>query len=253
MRNLLAIAALLAVASAYGLGVGDKAPPLKVAAFVKGKAVNLKKGVHVVEFWATWCGPCKVSIPHLTQMAKTYRGKVDFTGVSVLENGHNQLGQVRRFVAGMGSKMDYNVAFDGPGKAMELGYLKAAGQEGIPAAFLIKDGTILWIGHPMDSLDKVIDRVLAGSFNVHAAKAEAERHAASDAAETRRQDAEDAAMASAIAAFKRKDTEAGLKELDKIDVSRDMQLAHMVLMKRFYVFAYKGDPRLREVADKLIA
>jgi len=249
----LAIASLLTALSGPSLNVGDHAPPLKVAAIVKGKAVNLNKGIHVVEFWATWCAPCQQSIPHLTDMAKKYREKVDFTGVSISESGENQLGHVREFVAKMGSKMGYNVAFDGPAKAMDLGYMKAAGQDGIPTAFLIQDGTILWIGHPMGALEGVIDRVLAGSFDVATAKKEAVRRANQLADDEKKSAEQDAKMAPAKAAFGRKDFELGLRELDKIDTSRDAALADRVLMKRFYVLAFLGDPRLPEVARKVVA
>ena len=69
------------------LKVGDAAPQLKVAKWVKGTPItNLKDGkIHVVEFWATWCGPCRVSIPHLTELAAKYKGKVDFVGVDSFE------------------------------------------------------------------------------------------------------------------------------------------------------------------------
>jgi thiol-disulfide isomerase/thioredoxin len=60
-------------------------PPLKVAKWIKGKPVQrFEPGkVYVVEFWATWCGPCRRSIPHLTELAKKFKGKVTFIGVSI--------------------------------------------------------------------------------------------------------------------------------------------------------------------------
>ena len=74
-------------AQAEGLGLGDPAPPLTVSKFVKGTKVDkFEPGkIYVVEFWATWCGPCKVSIPHLTELQEKQKD-VTFIGVSVWEN-----------------------------------------------------------------------------------------------------------------------------------------------------------------------
>ncbi len=159
------------------LGVGSSAPALKVAKWVKGTPVKaFEKGkVYVVEFWATWCGPCKVSIPHLTDMAKKYKGKATFTGVSVWETQGDDkstayMTKVADFVKTMGAKMNYNVAVDGVERTMAKTWMEAAEQDGIPTAFVIgRQGKVVWIGHPMDGLDEVLDQVVADKFD--AAKA----------------------------------------------------------------------------------
>ena len=138
ITSLLVIASVQSFAS-QELTVGDKAPALKVANWVKGKPVNLGKGSYtVVEFWATWCGPCKQSIPHLSDMANAYKGKVNFVGVSVWESKPiDYTTKVPAFVKEMGSKMNYNVATDTSDQHMAKQWLQAAGENGIPSAFLI--------------------------------------------------------------------------------------------------------------------
>jgi thiol-disulfide isomerase/thioredoxin len=170
------------------LKVGNPAPPLKVAGWVKGTPVKkFDKGkVYVVEFWATWCGPCKVSIPHLTEMAKQFKGKVTFVGVSVWESSPDDYdSKVPQFVKDMGDKMDYNVAIDdaeGQKGTMAQSWMMAAGQNGIPCAFIIgKKGTIEWIGHPMGGLDKVLEQVVADKFDATGAADEREKKDAEQA------------------------------------------------------------------------
>jgi thiol-disulfide isomerase/thioredoxin len=144
---------------------GSDAPDIKVSRWVKGYGPRKFEAgkVYVVEFWATWCPPCRTTIPHLTEMARAYEGKVTFIGVSVWEQGSGQAleDNVDAFVRSMGDKMDYLVARDTATGFMAKKWMKAARQNGIPAAFLVDgNGKIAWIGHPMDSMEKEIDRVL---------------------------------------------------------------------------------------------
>lgn len=161
------------VAKAVPLTIGSPAPKLPVAEWVKGKPVSLADGkVHVIEFWATWCGPCKTSIPHLTELAKKYTGKADFTGVSVWERGDDVPGKVKNFVTTMGAQMDYHVARDDAKGTIAETWMKAASQNGIPTAFVVdKTGTVVWIGHPMDGLDEAVGKVVAGTYDIKAAAA----------------------------------------------------------------------------------
>lgn len=170
---------LVALASAWTanrsqaqtLGVGDRAPELQLGAFVKGEPIKAFEAgkTYVVEFWATWCGPCRASIPHLTELQKK-NPEVAFLGVSVLED---QPGGVAPFVKEMGEKMAYRVALDavpngkeGDDGAMVRSWMKPAGQGGIPTAFIVnRDGTIAWIGHPME-MDQPLQKILAGEWNL---------------------------------------------------------------------------------------
>ena len=163
-----------AAAFAGDLSIGSPAPKLTVKSFVKGEPVaKFQKGkLYVVEFWATWCGPCKTSIPHLTELQKKYKN-VKFIGVSVFEQ---QQSLVVPFVKQMGGKMNYAVAMDsvpagqsGQNGLMAVNWMKAADQEGIPTAFIVdKDGTIAWIGHPME-MGEPLEKVVAGKWDKKAA------------------------------------------------------------------------------------
>ncbi|CAN5580712.1 hypothetical protein BH11ARM2_BH11ARM2_38810 [soil metagenome] len=166
----LALLVVGAAKAADELTVGMKAPELKVAKWVKGDPItSFEPGkVYVVEFWATWCGPCKVSIPHLSEMAQKYKDRVSFTGVSIWETKKEDYDtKVPAFVQTMGDKMGYNVATDDdtPG-TMAKTWMAAAGENGIPSAFVVdQQGQIAWIGHPMSNLDEVLDKVLAGTWD----------------------------------------------------------------------------------------
>ncbi|MCB0827045.1 MAG: redoxin domain-containing protein [Armatimonadetes bacterium] len=173
----LAVAAMSAASLASAFGVGDPAPALKTGDWVKGRKYDkFEKGkVYVVEFWATWCGPCKTSIPHLTEMAKANKD-VKFLGVSVWEEGGPNKDGVQKFVKDMGATMDYNVAIDTTENTMATTWMEAADQNGIPTAFIIKDGMVAWIGHPME-MEEPLKQVKSKDFDITKAKEAANKEA----------------------------------------------------------------------------
>jgi thiol-disulfide isomerase/thioredoxin len=173
-----ALAALVALtinANAATLGVGDAAPALKVSKWVKGGAVSglQSNKTYVVEFWATWCVPCRQSIPHLTELAHHYTN-VTFIGMDVFEQGEDKEATVNKFIKQVGDKMDYHVAMDTDDSFMADNWLKAADQNGIPTAFLVQNGKIIWIGHPMGGLEDSLKEVTAGKFDVEKSKKRSE-------------------------------------------------------------------------------
>lgn len=160
--------------SAQTLKPGDDAPALSVSKWLNGKEVaKFEKGtVYVIECWATWCGPCVQSMPHVSALNTKMKDKnVVVIGLNVWERDKSK---VEPFIKKMGDKLNFVVAVDNGQSAKD--WLEAAKQDGIPCSFVVdKEGKIAWIGHPMDGLDKVVEAVVAGTFDAKEhAKQEAE-------------------------------------------------------------------------------
>ena len=156
------------------LTVGSPAPALKVNRFLKGEPVAaFEPGkVYVVEFWATWCGPCIQAMPHVTALQKQYPD-VTFIGVNVWEDDDSK---AEAFLKDQGDKIGYRIARDeipagakANDGAMARTWLGAAEANGIPAAFVVDgQGRIANITHPM-SLDDSLPQIIAGTWDIASA------------------------------------------------------------------------------------
>lgn len=159
------------------LTIGDQSPPLKYGKWIKGEPVASLAGdqLYVLEFWATWCVPCIQAMPHLTKLQKEYKNKVNFIGVNIAERVDegkpydSSLPSVEKFVATNAAKMGFSVIADNNEMFMYHNWLKASGQNGIPATFIVKDNKVVWIGRP-SSLDTIIPQILANRYDMEAFK-----------------------------------------------------------------------------------
>ncbi len=166
------------------LTIGAPAPKLRAGQWIQGEPVLQfdSNHIYIVEFWATWCGPCIASIPHLNELAQKFKDKGAIViGQDVLDKDD----AVLPFVKKMGDKMAYRVALDDktqdPDGFMGVQWWKRKVENhSIPAAVIInKAGRVAWIGHPMELNEKLIEDVLADKFDIgkFAAQREQEQRA----------------------------------------------------------------------------
>lgn len=246
----LALGAPLRMAAETTLKVGDVAPKLQNGKWVQGEPVkDFQKGkAYVVEFWATWCGPCRVSIPHLNEVYQKYKDK----GLIVIGQDcweHDEA-LVEPFIKTMGDKMTYRVALDDKngsekGKMAET-WMDAAGQNGIPTAFVVDTtGHVAWIGHPMTLKDEVIDQVLAGKYDLKKAAAESEER-------TKNEEKLMAMSQEFGAAMQAKDWDTASAKLDEIEkLLPEDERANTEMVRLPILFGKKDYPAAYKLANQI--
>ncbi|MEZ6094892.1 MAG: redoxin domain-containing protein [Pirellulaceae bacterium] len=198
---LLAIAAIAAMlgnlSPTFGnnddlLTIGSKAPNLDIEHWVQNGNGKYKQvtefaagKVYVVEFWATWCGPCIASMPHIAETQQKYGDSVQVVSVSDedLETVEAFLEKKVRGSSDEDKKTYkdltsvYCLTTD-PDNSTHKDYMEAAHQNGIPTCFIVgKDGVIEWIGHPME-MDEPLEMVLDDKWDREAAVAEMKKQQA---------------------------------------------------------------------------
>ncbi|MEL6104504.1 MAG: TlpA disulfide reductase family protein [Planctomycetota bacterium] len=167
------------------LGIGSKAPALDIEHWVQdgdgrfNHTTEFESGnVYVVEFWATWCGPCIQSMPHLAELQNRFRD----SGVQIISISDESLDEIEAFLNRNHPQAKksfaeitsaYSLTTDPDGSSYRS-YMEAAGQNGIPTAFVVgKSGLVEWIGHPSE-LDEPLAAVTNDEWDREAFKQQLE-------------------------------------------------------------------------------
>ncbi|RWG77862.1 TlpA disulfide reductase family protein [Mesorhizobium sp.] len=147
------------------------APSIKVENWLRGEPLtSFEPGkVCIVEFWATWCGPCVDGMPHLIQLQEKYKDNgVEIVGVAASEDAPTADEARSTLDAWLTEKfpnLNYRIAFDSTGEMDKL-WMEPSFSYGVPTSFVVdRDGHIAFIGHPTQ-LDEVLPKVLNGSWRI---------------------------------------------------------------------------------------
>jgi cytochrome c biogenesis protein CcmG/thiol:disulfide interchange protein DsbE len=137
---------------------GKNAPPFYVDSWLTGEPAREGKVV-LIDFWATWCPPCRKAIPELNALQKTFSKDLVVIGVS-----DEDPTTVRAFMRK--NTMTYAQAID-PRKTM----YSMLGISVIPHVLLIdSNGVVRWQGFPFDSADPLTEDVVRRVIELDAAK-----------------------------------------------------------------------------------
>jgi thiol-disulfide isomerase/thioredoxin len=131
--------------------VGQDAPPIIISQWITEEPPdisNLAGKVYVLEFWATWCTPCKENVPHLNEVNKKYKEY----GVELIALAEDKsIDIVRKFVRE--KKIGYSVAVD-------YGTVDRFGINAYPTIVVVNHlGRVVWQGYPWESdFEKAVSR-----------------------------------------------------------------------------------------------
>jgi cytochrome c biogenesis protein CcmG, thiol:disulfide interchange protein DsbE len=126
--------ATLVAPAAWSLDAGAPSPDLNLPGLKEAVSLAALKGkVVYVDFWASWCGPCKQSFPYMNELQSKYRAQgFEIVAVNLdakREDADKFLGEV---------PAQFTVAFDAKGDSAKRFEVK-----GMPSSYLIgRDGKV---------------------------------------------------------------------------------------------------------------
>ncbi len=140
------------------LVVGKMAPNINITDYIFNTPSdkNFKNKFILLEFWATWCGPCLEEVPNLNKLQEKFKSKKDFVFISITNEKPDKVLRTLK-------RIPFNsiVVSDQTGKTFKNFIEDKDGSYSIPKTILIDNkGIVKWIGSPYDLNDLILDKFI---------------------------------------------------------------------------------------------
>ena len=134
--------------------IGKPAPQVQTSKWFQNAVTpeQMKGKVVILDLWATWCGPCKVAMPHSDELAQKYKDK-DVIVAAICSDGDESF--VPKFIAE--KKLTLPMAWDKNAATFEA----FAGQWYPTYVAIDRKGIVRAIGLSSDHVEDVIQKLLA--------------------------------------------------------------------------------------------
>lgn len=163
MRKLIYVLIFLTFGNIYAqsnIRVNEKAPRINITNWIENvpNDKNLDNKNIVLEFWATWCGPCIAAVPHMNEIQKEFQQK-DLYYISITDES---IDKVERTLKRIEFK---SIVVTDLTKETQINYGDGIkGLDAYPLTVLIdKTGIIRWIGEPKDLNSTIMTEFLSNS------------------------------------------------------------------------------------------
>jgi uncharacterized protein (TIGR03435 family) len=142
------------------LKVGDLAPDISITDYIANipKDKSFKNKFILLEFWATWCGPCVQEVPNLNKMQEKFKSKKDLVFISITDEKPEKVLRTLK-------RIPFNsiVVSDQTKKTRKSFIENQEGDYAIPATILIDNkGIVKWIGTPFELDEGMLDKFING-------------------------------------------------------------------------------------------